>query len=144
MTATAAPERYELLRCPEAIPTGGWLRSSALWADSLSAIWPQNQPTPRNAGETAAMQDIVALTDAGLFSPKQAPDLSQQASRLNRRLGQLTSGGTSPWRAAWQLIDADAAAPGADEYATTLMREAVRRDRRAAGRAGTPPPGRRG
>lgn len=121
MTTTPAPQTYKLLRCPEAIPTRSWLRSSVLWADSLSAIWPQGEPDARTPSEQDALADIAALERARLFAPELAPDLSAEADHLDDELLRLTSAETSLWRTSWQLPEQGAAAPGADEFATTLM-----------------------
>jgi len=61
----------KILRYPDAIPTTKSIRSQALWADEISAFWPdEHEPTPLTLNQEAALKDTMLVKDAGVFRPR--------------------------------------------------------------------------
>lgn len=55
-----------VLRYPDAIPNNRSLKSQALWADRISAFWPDgHEPKPLTRGQEASFATVKELMDAG-------------------------------------------------------------------------------
>lgn len=73
-----------LLYCPDAIPSSSWVRDQILWADSLAAFWPGEEPTPVTQLQEQSLADIRVLRERGIFDSVNtwSLNLEDAASRL--------------------------------------------------------------
>jgi hypothetical protein len=95
MTAAVAPLR--LLRCPEAIPDRQWLLDNLLWADSVGAIWPNGQPTPRTPAEQQILDELEAPMACGLFQPERIVGFERFTQRVLEIARSVREGEPTPW-----------------------------------------------
>lgn len=67
------PLRGHVVSFPKAIPSRTWMAQRILWADQIGAVWPDGDPTARNAEDTLALEDANKYREAELFTPCTLP-----------------------------------------------------------------------